>query len=122
MDRGNLFPTVPFHVDVDGRVFSCHCTSIPLHRPVFLLQVSCVSPSPTQISPSEAATAFQDPHLHLGNALLNLELYNTEAFAKQLGPFVVSANSLVFVEVKRTRNMQELALDAAVTRQNLVPK
>ncbi|XP_060127741.1 transforming growth factor beta receptor type 3-like isoform X2 [Zootoca vivipara] len=61
-------------------------------------RVSCVSPSPTQISPSEAATAFQDPHLHLGNALLNLELYNTEAFAKQLGPFVVSANSLVFVE------------------------
>ncbi|XP_015275315.1 PREDICTED: transforming growth factor beta receptor type 3-like [Gekko japonicus] len=60
--------------------------------------VSCVSPSSTQASPPEATMAFQDLPFHLGNVLLSLEVYNSEAFAKQPGPCVVSANSRVFVE------------------------
>ncbi|KAL8211744.1 UNVERIFIED_CONTAM: hypothetical protein K2H54_015204 [Gekko kuhli] len=49
-------------------------------------------------SPPEATMAFQDLPFHLGNVLLSLEVYNSEAFAKQPGPCVVSANSRVFVE------------------------
>ncbi|XP_061472634.1 transforming growth factor beta receptor type 3-like isoform X2 [Rhineura floridana] len=71
-------------------------------KPIFANQdiqrVPCVSPSPTQISLPETTVAFQDLPFHLGNALLNLEVYNSAAFAKQPGPCTVSANSLVFVE------------------------
>ncbi|XP_054833740.1 transforming growth factor beta receptor type 3-like isoform X2 [Eublepharis macularius] len=71
----------------------------PSHENKDIQSVSCVSPSSTtQASLPEATMAFQDLPFHLGNVLLSLEVYNSEAFAKQPGPCVVSANSRVFVE------------------------
>ncbi|XP_048348030.1 transforming growth factor beta receptor type 3-like isoform X2 [Sphaerodactylus townsendi] len=70
----------------------------PSHENKDTQSVSCVSPSSTQASFPEATMAFQDLPFHLGNVLLSLEVYNSEAFAKQPGPCVVSANSRVFVE------------------------
>ncbi|XP_077183416.1 transforming growth factor beta receptor type 3-like isoform X2 [Paroedura picta] len=70
----------------------------PGHENKAAQRVSCVSPSSTWASPLEATMAFQDLPFHLGNVLLSLEVYNSEAFAKQPGPCVVSANSRVFVE------------------------
>lgn len=58
--------------------------------------------------------AFQDLPFHLGNVLLSLEVYNSEAFAKQPGPCVVSANSRVFVEVKLMLHLQGLSSDIAI--------
>ncbi|XP_044310028.1 transforming growth factor-beta receptor type 3-like protein [Varanus komodoensis] len=53
---------------------------------------------PQRVSPPEATMAFQDLPFHHGNFLLSLEVYNSEAFAKQPGPCTVAANSRVFVE------------------------
>nr|XP_056703997.1 transforming growth factor beta receptor type 3-like [Euleptes europaea] len=92
-----LLPTAKTTAERAGPVL-CGGEQKPSHENKDIQSVSCVSPSSTQASLPEATKAFQDLPFHLGNVLLSLEVYNSEAFAKQPGPCVVSANSRVFVE------------------------
>ncbi|XP_060620886.2 transforming growth factor beta receptor type 3-like isoform X1 [Anolis sagrei] len=61
-------------------------------------KVSFASSPPNRTSSPEAMISFQDLPFSHGNVLLNLDVYNSESFAKQPGPCTVSANSRVFVE------------------------